>query len=111
MTRKRGMLIVALAAAGLLCVWRIATNPLRQDQAAIRDWLLLITPIGSSRDSVVAKCHQMGWDLNVHGLQTEAGVIGGYQGMPWWVSIGAYWQFDEADQLSDVRVDKTFDSP
>ena len=120
-TKQRTMprLVVAVctivSALLISIVLYIAANPLRGSEAEIRDRLLTETPLGSTYDKVLAYSKTRGWDSP--STQNRAGIpaaqlwclLGEYQGIPFVVSVSAYWEFDATSRLQRIRVVKTRD--
>ena len=114
-------LILALAVIGgaALVLARMAANPLRQSDADLRAWLFTKTPRGSSYNEVRSAVERHGWFTD--GYRTTqprpatdpfiAGDLGGYQGLPWYVFVSAFWEFDGNNQLADIRIRRIIDSP
>jgi hypothetical protein len=117
----RGVLILMAAAvvAIIVSTWQIMSNPMRGTDDEIRAWLYALTPHETSQQSVQNTLDARGWDnpANQKTLPQLAkkpflgGTIGGYQGLPWYVFVQAYWEFDEQGQLSDIRIRRLIDSP
>lgn len=116
--------------AGFIGMQISAKNPLRKPESDIKFWILKEVPLGSSVDQVKAFIKSQGWKLDSewHGnpgtVSSETaypsaknfpGVLGGYfigadlgeyQGIPWQISVDAYWGFDSEKKLIDLRVRK-----
>jgi hypothetical protein len=113
------LLCIAVGVVAVIVTVRISSNPLRQSNAGVRAWLLTITPIGTSSNDVRAITEQRGWYTD--GYRTTvprpardpfiAGKLGGYQGLPWYTAVSAFWEFDASNRLADVRIRKGLDSP
>jgi hypothetical protein len=109
--------IVAVLALAVVVI-RLVANPLRQPDDKIRDSLLALTPLGAPSREVKAFLDSRGW--NDDGWQVTdpplaqkpflGGVIGGYQGFPWYVNVAAFWEFDAEDRLADIRIVRIPDS-
>jgi hypothetical protein len=114
----RVILLLAAILAAAYFAFYLSANPLRKSDSDIRVWLLTKTPIGSSMASVHATLDQFGWNDPAHQqtLPSPAakpflgGAIGGYQGLPWHVTVRAFWEFDENDRLKNICVDRMYDS-
>lgn len=117
---RRKLLILVPAVIGLVAIvvaWT-TSNPLRQSDADLREWLLSKTPLGSSYSEVHSAVERHGWFTD--GYRTTqprpatdpfiAGELGGYQGLPWYVFVSAFWEFDGNNQLADIRIQRTLDS-
>jgi hypothetical protein len=98
---------------------RLGSNPLRQADADLRARLLAKTPLGSTSNEVRAFLEQQGWHTDGY-LTTQprpatdpflAGSLGSYQGLPWAVSVSAFWEFDRSNRLAHIRIQRTVDSP
>jgi hypothetical protein len=108
------MAIAVVAAAA-----QIALNPARGSDAEIRAWLFTVTPLGTAQREVQTALderswHQPGYQQTVPPPANKpflGGEIGGYQGFPWYVFVDAFWEFDENDQLADIRIRRIIDSP
>ena len=118
--RKWALKLVVVGLLGVvIIVTRMAGNPLRKPDAQLRAWLLDQTPVGSSRSDVKAILKERGWYTD--GFATTqprparypflAGDLGGYQGLPWYVFVDAFWEFDNNEKLVNVRVRRIIDSP
>jgi hypothetical protein len=107
------------AIAVIVTAAQIALNPVRGSDAEIRTWLFTVTPLGSDQRKVQAALDERGW--HQPGYQQTlplpatkpflGGEIGGYQGFPWYVFVSAFWEFDENDQLADIRIRRIIDCP
>jgi hypothetical protein len=106
-------LIAALVAAELI------VNPWRGSDANIRARLLRITPLSTRFDDVQLILDQRGWHQSGYQQTLPApaqkpflgGRVGGYQGLPWYVNVSAFWEFDESGRLRDITIERTMDSP
>jgi len=113
------LLVVALIALFGVIAVRISSNPLRLSDVELRVWLLAQAPLGSSSNAVRAVLEQHGWYTD--GYRTTqprpaadpfiAGALGGYQGLPWYVSVSAFWEFDSSNRLAGIKIQRTMDSP
>ena len=113
------IIVVALIAVVAAVTLRVASNPLRQSDANLRAWLLAQTPLGSSSNQVRSVLEQQGWHTD--GFRTTqprpatdpfiAGELGGYQGLPWYVFVSAFWEFDASNRLAGIRIRRIMDSP
>jgi hypothetical protein len=118
MRTNRVILIVFVISMFAWVAFHVAFNPLRNSDAEIRPWLLSKTPIGSSRAVVQTTLDPFDWIDPVYQQTSPApatkpflgAAIGGYQGLPWHVTVRAFWEFDENDRLKNIRVDRTYDS-
>lgn len=98
---------------------RIASNPLRQSDAGLRAWLLTKTPLGSSSNEVRSVLEQHGWYTDGYRKTRTrpaadpfiAGDLGGYQGLPWYTFVAAFWELDSSNRLADIRIQRIIDSP
>jgi hypothetical protein len=112
------LVIAVIALVGVITV-RVTSNPLRQADAQLRAWLLAQTPLGSNSNEVHAILERRGWYTD--GYRTTqprpardpfiAGVLGGYQGLPWYVCVSAFWEFDSSNRLAGIQIQRTIDSP
>jgi hypothetical protein len=110
--------IVATVALAVVVI-RLVANPLRQPDDKIRDSLLALTPLGAPSREVKAFLdsrgwHDEGWQATDPSLAQKpflGGVIGGYQGFPWYVDVLAFWEFNAEDRLTDIRIHRIYDSP
>lgn len=118
----RVALIFAFALLILAIVWqtlRIAANPLRQNDVTVRNSLLQLTPLGTSRGDVETILKARGWDVPaVNAREPDppqlVGKLGGYQPLehfPWPVLVYAFWDFDSDGRLQEVRIERMIDSP
>jgi hypothetical protein len=97
----------------------VASNPLRHSDAKLRAWLLGKTPLGSSSNDVRSVIERRGWYTD--GYRTTqprpaldpfiAGGLGGYQGLPCYVFVSAFWEFDSSNRLAGIRIQRIIDSP
>jgi hypothetical protein len=95
------------------------SNPLRQSDADLRAWLLIRTPLGSSSNEVRVAIERLGWYTD--GYKTTlprpardpfiAGELGGYQGIPWYKFVSAFWELDNSNRLAGIRIRRIVDSP
>jgi hypothetical protein len=76
------------------------------------------TPLGTKLADVRNICNQEGWSINLHGMglgdswnNKIVARLGSYQGFPWYVSVDAIWKFNKANELEDITIIKTTDSP
>jgi hypothetical protein len=107
-----------IALVGFVTV-RIASNPLRQSDAELRGWLLAQTPLGSSSNEVRSFLERHGWYNDAYRTTLPrparapfiAGALGGYQGLPWHVSVSAFWELDSSNRLAGIKIQRTMDSP
>ena len=112
-------LCIAIVAAGIFISRRVGSDPLRKSKMEIRAWLLGITPLGTSSNEVRTITTERGWYTD--GFETTlprpardpfiGGNVGGYQGLPWYTFVDAFWEFDSSNRLTDIRVRKMLDSP
>lgn len=116
-------IVLALALFGIAACVAVLTlptkDPLRQPDVDVRNWLLTLTPIGTKAENVKELLLKKGW--NNEGYQSTnpppatkpflGGDIGGYQGLPWYVLVSAFWEFDSEGRLTDIRVRRIEDSP
>ena len=113
------LLVVAVVALVSVITVRVASNPLRQSDTELRTWLLTQTPLGSSSNQVRSVLEQRGWYTD--GYRTTqprpasdpfiAGELGGYQGLPWYVFVSAFWELDSSNRLAGIRIRRIMDSP
>jgi|SRR6478735_9763301 len=112
------LIVGVIALVGVIMV-RVTSNPLRQRDAQLRAWLLTQTPLGSSSNEVRAVLDRRGWYTD--GYRTTqprpasdpfiSGALGGYQGLPWYVSVSAFWEFDSSNRLAGIQIQRIMDSP
>jgi hypothetical protein len=110
--------LILLFGVAIAC-WQLASNPLRKSDATVQEWLFSKTPLGSRIDEVRPFLDQHGW--NDPRFQKTwprpakepflGGEIGSYQGLPWWVSVRAFWEFDDDGRLTNIQIERTYDSP
>lgn len=113
MTRKHGIIILVIVMLFVAFIW---SNPLRRPEQSIRNWLEKTTPLGSSLTEVRVTASQPGWyDARFQGndgCSTDnyiRGELGEYQGLPFITSVSVFWEFDENDQLANIRIWKNRD--
>lgn len=119
MRRQLILLIVGVIAVAAVITARVLSNPLRQSDADLRAWLFLKTPPGCSSNEVRLVLDQQGWYTD--GFRTTqprpatdpflAGELGGYQGLPWYVFVSAFWELDASNRLADIKIWRIVDSP
>jgi hypothetical protein len=112
------LLLVAglIAFAGIIAA--LDSNPLRRSEGQIRQWVMQKTPLGSSREEVMAAIAKEPWlgHPKFGGVGTPPSVtdidakLGSYQGFPWYCRVDAYWSFDSQGKLTDVHVIRGCDS-
>jgi hypothetical protein len=110
-------ILIAIAVGTL--IFAIASNPLRKSDADVRAWLLAKTPLSSSSNDVRSAIEKRGWYTD--GYRTTqprpatdpfiAGDLGGYHGLPWYVFVSAFWEFDGSNRLAGIRIQRIIDSP
>jgi hypothetical protein len=119
-TSRLALAILALVLAILaFMATPVVLNPWRRSDASIRARLISLTPLGSSIDEVRPILDRHGWnELGYQKTQPPpaqkpflGGAVGGYQGIPWYTTVRAFWEFDENDKLKDIRIDRWEDSP
>jgi len=97
----------------------IGANPTRRSDEGLQAWLQAKTPLGSKRSDVRAVLAKHGWQNDGY-QRTQpppaskpflGGTIGGYQGLPWYTSVQAFWEFDRNDRLIAIRIRRTVDAP
>ncbi len=111
--------IVAVIGIAAVIVVRIALDPLRQSDAKLRAWLLNKTPLGASSNEVLMSVKMHGWYTDGYKSTLPrpatdpfiAGELGGYQGIPWYTFVSAFWEFDSSNRLADIRIRRVVDSP
>jgi hypothetical protein len=106
-------LVVTVTVAVLLL------NPWRRSNESVRARLFAITPRGSRLEDVRSILDQRGW--HEPALQQTwplparqpflGGTVGSYQGLPWYTTVRAFWEFDERGGLKDIKIDRIMDSP
>jgi hypothetical protein len=116
-TRVILVIVAVLVIAG--AAFYFFSNPLRKSDADLRAWLLTATPLGSSQATVSTTLDQLGWN-DPRYQQTWpspatkpflGGELGGYQGFPWYVTVRAFWEFDDNNRLQNIRIHRVHDSP
>ena len=107
-----GMAVVAAAMA-----ITVVSNPLRRSEERIGAWLQTQTPLGSSRESVIAYAEKKKWyDPLAQGSDGKTGAIyvrgelGDYRTI-FVTSVTVFWEFDSRSRLETIRVWKTVDAP
>jgi hypothetical protein len=118
--RSRRVITVVLIAIGLLGTAGIAAelslNPLHRSKNGIRKWVLQKTPIGCTREHVMAVIAKEHWE----GHPEPRGValptpppprerfygagLGSYQGLPFRCRADALWIFDADQRVADVYI-------
>ena len=117
--RWKSTFLLLLIALAMFAATRIFFNPLRRSDAEVRAWLCSITPLGSNRNEVQAIVDARGWSDKRYQKTVPSpakkpflgGEIGGYQGMPWYVFVSAFWEFDEDNRLKNIQIRHIIDSP
>jgi hypothetical protein len=110
--------LILLFGVAIAC-WQLASNPLRKSNASIREWLFSKTPPGSRIDEVRQFLDERGWDNPQFHKRWPppadepflGGEIGSYQGLPWWITVRAFWEFDDTGRLTDIQIERIHDSP
>jgi hypothetical protein len=111
------MFIVSGAAVAAAVIgFVIASNPLRRSEEGISAWLQTQTPLGSSRESVIAYAEKRSWyhaqaqgsDGKIRGPFVR-GELGEYRTI-FVTSVTVFWEFDAASRLERIRVSKTVDA-
>lgn len=113
------LLIVGVIAVAAGVTVRVISNPLRQADADLRAWLLVKTPLGSSSNEVRSVLEQQGWYTDAFRTTQPrpatdpflAGKLGGYQGLPWYVFVSAFWELDASNRLAGIQIWRMMDSP
>jgi hypothetical protein len=119
MRLTRILLFVAVVSIIAWCAFYVISNPLRKSDAELRTWLLKKTPIGSSKTTVSKTLDPIGWNDPRYQRMWPSpatkpflgGPLGGYQGFPWYVTVSAFWEFDDDGRLKNIRIDRVYDSP
>jgi hypothetical protein len=117
--RWRYLILVGVPVVAVCLITTLApSNPLRQSDADLRAWLLIKTPLGSTSNEVRSAVERLGWYTD--GYETTeprpardpfiAGKLGGYQGMPWYKFVSAFWELDSSNRLSDIRIRRVDDA-
>lgn len=118
---KRGLaaVLAALILAGATAYYYFVLplrNPLRREPDQITDYLLELTPLGSTREEVQSRIHDRGWSIG-YGVwmdeepSTIRAILGEYQGIPFPMAVYANWMFDHDGRLQEVRVLKGMVDP
>ena len=105
--------IGALGVAGIAA--ELVFNPLRRPKEKIQEWVLEKTPVGSSRQHVLAVIQREGWAGHPEfrgvvpkeaprGISFYGADLGSYQGLPWRCRADAFWGFDANDRVIDLYV-------
>jgi hypothetical protein len=118
--RARRVVTAVLISIGVIGVAGIAAelslNPLRRSDNEIRKWVLQKTPIGSTREEVMAVIAKEGWEghpefrgtdepgLFTRGISFYGAELGSYQSLPWRCRSNAFWCFGPDDELTYVFV-------
>jgi hypothetical protein len=118
--RTRGFITAAVISIGVIGVAGIAAalslNPLRRSDSEIRKWVLQKTPIGSTRDDVMAVVAKEHWEGHpeFRGVPPRTPLpprekcygadLGSYQSLPWRCRADAFWTFGVDDRVADVYV-------
>jgi hypothetical protein len=119
-TRKTLTCVVCVAAVGasLTSFFLVLpiVNPLRGSNEAIAADLLRQAQPGTPREEVRALIREQGWSKSgIVGAGREGDlqvILGGYQGLPFRVSVCALWEFDDSGNLRTVRVSRmVIDAP
>jgi hypothetical protein len=118
--RWRYLILVGVPIGAVFLIAALTpSNPLRQSDADLRAWLFIKTPLGSTSNEVRSAVERLGW--NTDGYKNTlprpardpfiAGELGGYQGIPWYKFVSAFWEFDSSNRLADIRIRRIVDSP
>jgi hypothetical protein len=108
------LLLVGFAVAAYLHT----SNPLRRSDARLAESLLRETPLGSSSNQVRLVLEKYGWHTDGYGTTLPrpakdpfiAGELGGYQGLPWFTHVTAFWEFDSSNRLAGIKIRRILDS-
>lgn len=114
--RVRTLIIYGVVVVAAVIVFVVASNPLRRSEESISAWLQAQTPLGSSRESVVAYAEKRKWyDSRAQGSDGKTGAIyirgelGQYRTV-FVTSVTVFWEFDSKSRLDKIRVWKTVDA-
>ena len=104
-----------IAVCGVIAVV-FASNPLRRSEEGISVWLETQTPLGSSREAVIAYAQKKKWyDSYMQGSDGKTrgefvrGELGEYRTI-FVTSVTVFWEFNSASRLERIRVWKTVDA-
>ena len=107
------LLVVVIVTTAILGISAARqSNPMRRSESEIQEWVLQKTPLGSSREEVMAVIAKEPWlgHSKFGGVGTPSSVsdigaqLGSYQGFPWHCRVDAYWSFDDQGKLIKVHV-------
>jgi hypothetical protein len=114
--------VLVLALACSLAYESCAQNPLRHSEADVRAWLLQKTPIGSTREQVMATIVREHWsghreyrgtfrrEIEHHPYFAHGAELGTYRVLSplfiWPCHASAYWLFGANDRVTQVFVSK-----
>jgi hypothetical protein len=112
------ILVVATVAILVVLAIAIALNPLRRSDDGIRNWLLSVTPLGTTVDDIQLILNARGWKrvgnsqvqpppTHPRSIEVE---LGGYQGFPWYIFVRATWEVDDSGKLRDIKIGRYADS-
>jgi hypothetical protein len=87
----------------------------------LQHWIEKSTSLGSGYADVEATVIQRGW-FRYRGQNASdgdwrfpntyiRGELGEYQGLPFRTSVTAFWEFDESNRLTNIRIWRTRDAP
>ena len=102
------------------------SNPLRRSESYIAEYILDITPLGTSFDDVLNSVNTKKWELNfanessgfyhqgvtpneIVGEKSIRASLGDYQGFPLQTNVTVFWGFNSKGELIDIWVWKTRD--
>ena len=123
-------LVVIVVVVALIGMRVFPSNPLWKSQNDLKAWILKQAPLGSSIGDVKALMKRQAWKLlaewhgnpgkvssdtaypsikDYPGIKGEYFIhadLGNYQGIPFRVGVDAFWGFDAAGRLVDLRIRK-----
>jgi hypothetical protein len=115
--RTVSVVLIGIAIVGVAGIAADLTlNPLRRSDSEIRKWVLQKTPIGSTREQVMAVIAKEHWGGHpeFRGSPPRGPLpppewcygadLGSYQGLPFRCRADAFWTFDFHDRVTDVYV-------
>jgi len=129
--KKTVVIIIALSAIISLVLLLPLFNPLRRTEEGVREYLLSITPVGTSMEDVIKVIENKKWEpmyksehgyvITKHGARGSSldpddqiiGVkrirveLGSYYRFPFGANVTAFYGFDEDSKLIDIGIWKT----
>jgi hypothetical protein len=127
MSRTKKKVIVTLTIVIVSIALLIFSNPIRWPVSLIREYVLNITPLNTSFETVEASIKKRKWSVSykdrgrgfyhqgvtpkrVIGSMSIQASLGDYQGIPFKANVTVFWGFDKESRLIDIWVWKTWDA-